>query len=120
MVQLILHFEAENGADVSAAVDNLRDKFSKIEKIEKATIKAEYPRLTGAEILAVLILGGELLKQSNKIAEQLQQLIIRIQAIARTIKGLRGVVSVEVDDRRVPLEKLTREDLHQITTADQD
>lgn len=96
MAELVLHFIGEDGGDVDAAVTELRQYLSGLPGVGSVDVGKEQPRIGATEILGILALVA-------KAPEFLIQVTQFIHDHRKHIKD----VEVEIDGRRVPVDKLT-------------
>lgn len=113
MNRLSIQFEADPGADGAALSTAVQDRLRKLPHVEDAQIRPSKQRMLGigaGEVVAVLS-GAVLIAQSSEaLIAELRKLIPQIAALVHDIKGLRGAF-VEVEGKRVPVEKLSEEQL---------
>jgi len=112
MPYLVMHFEAEQTADLNSVALALGAKTSKLPDVERAVARAEPLRDGGAtEVLLIISVPIELIKNAGELEDALKHLIDSAKGLGESL-GLRKP-RAEIGMRQVPHDKLTPEDLRE-------
>lgn len=112
MPDLVIHFEAEQAADLNSVADALGAKASELPDVKRAEARPEHLRVTGVmEVLLIMSVTTELIKNAGAMEDALKRLIDSTTQLAKSL-GL-GKPRAEIGMRQVPHDKLTPEDLRE-------
>ena len=106
MPEIVIHLVPEAGADTASEAAELEAYLRGEDGIEPAAVEVEQPRLGPAEILAILELANNAIDLTQKLISYL-----------KSRKGKVKEIEVEIDGRRVPIQRLTDDERARLQAA---
>jgi hypothetical protein len=118
-LNLYFDFDVEPGADAGQIAQKLQNDLQQLDNVQAAATSAATSRVTGLEILAVIMLAGKIVHEARGIAEDLPVIVKNLKATFAEISGSAKKlkvknVSIPVDGERKGIDTLTDEDYRTI------
>lgn len=113
MPKIAFQFEMERETNLGEAARQIEDRLKGLEDVAVAEARPSEQKLGLPEVVALV--GGLVIlaKTSGNLIEEVRKVIRQIEALAKDIKGLKGVF-VEVGAQRKPISAVTDEDLRKL------
>jgi hypothetical protein len=92
MEEIDLRFEFEEGIDLDAVAQKIKERLQKVEGIEDAAVLPEEAQVTGPEVVAVVVATIAVLPQITKGVQELRKLMVEIKGLLGDL-GIKRFVS---------------------------
>jgi hypothetical protein len=114
--QVLFELELADNADREAVEELIRTRLHRL-AVQDLAITSGTSRVTGAEIVAIIVVGVTVVKAGRELTEELRKLITEVTELVKDGKGLmRALVSVGED--MVPTENVAPKQLKQIAAGE--
>ncbi len=114
MANLTLHFQAQPGADPEASAKDLEQQLATLPSVGSAEARADNLRSLGpTEIIAGITLAVGVIQSTTVAAQAVTKLIDAVKGLVQSGRGLHAAF-IEVGMRKVPIDKLTPEEIESL------